>query len=79
MNAATPAGLLAAFLTAAGVVLPFVGAAVTAGVVLLFAFLGIRKGFEFFRRTSHVPLPVGYSDYEGGSAGMNPDPTAYDE
>lgn len=37
---------------AAGVadVLPWVGAGVGGGIVLMFAFLGIRKGFAFFRQ-----------------------------
>ena len=36
---------------AAGVadVLPYVGAGVGGGVILLFAFMGIRKGFSFFK------------------------------
>lgn len=31
-------------------VLPWVGAGVGGGVILLFAFMGIRKGFAFFRQ-----------------------------
>ena len=30
-------------------VLPWVGAAVGAGIVLMFAFMGIRKGLQFFK------------------------------
>lgn len=30
-------------------VLPWVGAGVGGGIILLFAFMGIRKGFAFFR------------------------------
>ena len=35
--------------TGAATVLPWVGAGVGGGVVLLFAFMGIRKGFAFFK------------------------------
>lgn len=77
MNAYTPGGLLAQLATSGLAVLPYVGAAVAGGLVLMFAFFGIRKGLHFFRHVADVPLPVGYSTYEGGSAGMNPDPTSY--
>lgn len=36
---------------AAGV-LPWVGAGVAAGIVLMFAFMGIKKGIAFFRGTA---------------------------
>ena len=33
-------------------VLPYVGAGVGGGIVLMFAFMGIRKGIQFFRGTA---------------------------
>ena len=44
-----PSDLLTNLQTGAGIVLPWIGAAVAAAVVLFFAFLGIRRGFRFFR------------------------------
>lgn len=48
----TPATFLADLGTGAATVLPYVGAAVTAGIVLMFAFLGIKKGLHFFRHVA---------------------------
>lgn len=45
----TPALFLADLGTGAATVLPWVGAGVGGAVALLFAFMGIRKGFQFFR------------------------------
>lgn len=45
----TPAILGAELVAAGEVVLPWVGAAVTAGAGLMFVFYGIRAGFRFFR------------------------------
>lgn len=36
----------------AGTILPWVGAAVAAGVALMFIFMGIRKGLAFFKSTA---------------------------
>jgi hypothetical protein len=45
----TPATFLTDLGTGAAAVLPYVGVAVTAGVGLMFAFMGIKKGLAFFR------------------------------
>lgn len=45
----TPAALTADLAAGVATVLPWVGAGVGGGVILMFAFLGIRKGFGFFR------------------------------
>lgn len=44
-----PSSLTADLTAGVATVLPWVGAGVGGGVVLLFAFMGIRKGFQFFR------------------------------
>lgn len=44
-----PAAFTADLATGVATVLPWVGAGVGGGVLLLFAFMGIRKGFQFFR------------------------------
>ena len=44
-----PSDLNAQFIDQGSVVLSYVGVSVAAAVVLMFAFLGIRKGFAFFR------------------------------
>ncbi|MDF2508036.1 MAG: hypothetical protein K0Q52_1895 [Microbacterium sp.] len=49
MAAYTPAVLAADLAAGAADVLPWVGAGVGGGVVLMFAFLGIRAGFRFFQ------------------------------
>lgn len=77
MNAYTPAGLLAQLATAGLAVLPYVGAAVAGGLVLMFAFFGIRKGLRFFRDTADVPLPSGFESWHGPSGLSDPDPTSY--
>lgn len=45
----TPADLTADLTAGVGTVLPWVGAGVGGGIVLMFAFMGIRKGLAFFR------------------------------
>ena len=45
----TPATMAADLAEGAAGVLPWVGAGVGGGVILMFAFLGIRKGFAFFK------------------------------
>lgn len=45
----TVAVFAADLLAGAAGVLPWVGAGVAAGIVLLFAFMGIRKGIGFFK------------------------------
>ena len=45
----TPALLTADLAAGVADVLPWVGAGVGGGVILMFAFMGIRKGFQFFR------------------------------
>lgn len=45
----TPANLTADLAGAALVILPYVGAGVAGGLVLMFSFMGIRKGIAFFR------------------------------
>lgn len=45
----TPADLTADLAGGVGQVLPYVGAGVGGGVLLLFVFMGIRKGFAFFK------------------------------
>lgn len=45
----TPADLSADLVGGVAQVLPYVGAGVGGGVALLFVFMGIRKGFAFFR------------------------------
>ena len=74
MNASTPAGLLTALASGAGIVLAWVGVAVTAGVVLWFAFLGIRKGMQFFRHTADAGAGKhpGWIDTSGPNMGMTP-------
>lgn len=44
-----PAQLTADLTAGVATVLPWVGAGVGGGVVLMFAFMGIRKGLSFFR------------------------------
>jgi hypothetical protein len=44
-----PADLTTDLAAGTATVLPWVGAGVGGGVILMFAFLGIRKGFAFFR------------------------------
>ncbi|MDF2508037.1 MAG: hypothetical protein K0Q52_1896 [Microbacterium sp.] len=46
----TPVELTADLAAGTADVLPWVGAGVGGGVILMFAFLGIRKGFAFFRQ-----------------------------
>ena len=48
----SPATFLTDLGTGAAAVLPYVGVAVTAGLVLMFAFLGIKKGLHFFRHVA---------------------------
>lgn len=45
----TPAALTTDLAAGVATVLPWVGAGVGGGVILMFAFLGIRKGFAFFK------------------------------
>ena len=45
----TPELFAADLLTGIATVLPWIGAGVGGGVALLFVFMGIRKGFQFFR------------------------------
>jgi hypothetical protein len=49
----TPATFLTDLGTGAALVLPYVGVAVTAGIALMFAFMGIRKGIAFFRKVAN--------------------------
>ena len=44
-----PAEMTTDLATGVTVILPYVGAGVGGGVVLMLTFLGIRKGFGFFR------------------------------
>ena len=48
----SPATFLTDLGTGAAAVLPYVGVAVTSGLVLMFAFLGIKKGLSFFRHVA---------------------------
>lgn len=48
-TAYTPAELTSDLSAGVATVLPWVGAGIGGGVVLMFAFMGIRKGFQFFR------------------------------
>jgi len=52
MDAYTPAGMVSQLTDAVGVILPWVGAAIAPALLLLFAFLGIRAGFNFFREVA---------------------------
>tara|TARA_R110002124_G_scaffold225554_1_gene390886 strand:+ start:2582 stop:2776 length:195 start_codon:yes stop_codon:yes gene_type:complete len=45
----TPANLTTDLAAGVATVLPWVGAGVGGGVILMFAFMGIRKGFAFFK------------------------------
>lgn len=45
----TPAEMTTDLAAGVATVLPWVGAGIGGGVLLFFAFLGIRKGFQFFR------------------------------
>ena len=45
----TPATLITDLGEGALTVLPWIGAGVTGGITLMFAFMGIKKGLEFFR------------------------------
>lgn len=51
-DAYTVAEFAADLAAGASGVLPWVGAGVAAGIVLMFAFMGIRKGLGFFRGVS---------------------------
>jgi hypothetical protein len=48
-DAYTPGDMSTDLLAGAATVLPWVGVAVAAGIGLMFAFMGIRKGLAFFR------------------------------
>jgi hypothetical protein len=45
----TPTVFLADLTAGVGTILPWVGAAVGAGIGLMFIFMGIRKGLQFFK------------------------------
>jgi hypothetical protein len=49
----TPADMVADLTSGTADVLPFVGAGVGGALVLLFAFMGIRKGFDFFMNLAY--------------------------
>jgi hypothetical protein len=49
----TPATFLTDLAGGAAAVLPYVGVAVTAGIALMFAFMGIKKGLAFFRKVAN--------------------------
>jgi hypothetical protein len=49
----SPATFLTDLGTGAAAVLPYVGVAVTAGIALMFAFMGIKKGLAFFKRVAN--------------------------
>jgi hypothetical protein len=48
----TPGAMAADLAAGAAEVLPWVGAGVGGGLVLMLAFLGIRKGFGFFKQVA---------------------------
>ena len=48
----TPADFGTSIATAAGSIMPWVGAGVTGGLALGLIFLGIRKGLGFFKKTA---------------------------
>jgi len=48
-DAYSPATFSADLIAGVATVLPWVGVAVAAGIGLMFAFMGIRKGLQFFK------------------------------
>jgi len=48
-DAYSPATMLSDLTAGALTVLPWVGAGVGGAIALMFAFMGIKKGFQFFR------------------------------
>lgn len=64
----TPADMAAAFSTQIPVVLAWVGAGVGAAIVLMLAFLGIRKAFEFFQGLGYDRI---LANDDGGPVGSS--------
>ena len=65
MDEFTPADFAGLLLDGTVAILPYVAAGVVGGLVLLFVFLGIRKGLSFFRGTV-----TGYDD-DGNWKGLD--------